>query len=275
MPDSQTTAPPDRPTLHDQRVGTGERRVVFLHGLFGRGKNFASIAKGLGPDFTSLLVDLPDHGRSGWTEGFDYARVADDVAAHLRADFAQDGPVAVVGHSMGGKVAMQLALRHPELVSRLVVVDIAPAGAQGPEAESRGNFPHLLDSLARLDLAELGTRAEAEERLRGPIPEEATRAFLLQNLKRRGTTFFWEPHLTMLRRELPAIMGWPDPGEAVYDGPVLWISGSESDYVHPEDVPTMRRLFPRVRRLSIKGAGHWVHADRPEQMVEALRAFLG
>jgi pimeloyl-ACP methyl ester carboxylesterase len=111
-------------TVHATEVGDSGSRVVFLHGLFGQGRNFATIAKALQPEFRSLLVDLPNHGRSAWTEDFGYKLWADLVADRLRDGFAADGAVHVVGHSMGGKVAMVLALRHPELVDRLVVVDI-------------------------------------------------------------------------------------------------------------------------------------------------------
>ena len=128
--------------LHSTLVGdpASETKVVFLHGLFGRGRNFTRIAAGLEPEAQSLMIDLPNHGRSEWTEHFDYAQMADLVAAHLREGLAAAGQVDVVGHSMGGKVAMVLALRHPDLVRRLVVVDISPVSSGG----SRGEFQHLL-----------------------------------------------------------------------------------------------------------------------------------
>ncbi|MBX7558088.1 alpha/beta fold hydrolase, partial [Streptomyces sp. tea 10] len=155
---------------------------MFLHGLFGRGKNFTNIAKGLRPEFRSLLVDLPNHGDSAWTDEFGYADMADTVAAELRESFAADGPVDVVGHSMGGKVAMILALRHPELVRRLVVVDISPVGAQESGA-GRGEFEHLLDALQRLDLSDVTHRSQANAALRPEIPEDHVRGVLLQNLR--------------------------------------------------------------------------------------------
>lgn len=268
LPQHHAAAP--APSLHADRVGSGPGRVVFLHGLFGRGRNFIGIAKKLGERHTSLLVDLPNHGRSAWTCSTAYPDLADEVAEFLRADFAADGPVDVVGHSMGGKVAMALALRHPDLVRRLVVVDISPAVA----STARGNFEHLLGSLDRLDLDALSDRAEADRQLREPIPEDQVRAFLLQNLRREGQGFRWQANLQLSRRELPTIMDWPDQQGRTFTGPVLWIAGGDSDYVREEDLPVMRRLFPKVRRLSIRGAGHWVHADRPEEMVYALSRFL-
>lgn len=272
------------PQIHSVVLGAdpsrAQRRVVFLHGLFGRGKNFTTIAQGLAPEAQSLLVDLPNHGQSGWTEHFDYQAMADAVAAHLEDDFAKSGPVDVVGHSMGGKVAMVLALRHPELVRRLVVIDIAPV------ASSRGEFPHLLHALAALDLSRITSRSDAQAALRDEIPSSTVRGFLLQNL-RRGTAadahpFEWEPNLALLSTELDQIMGFPaeitaqtEPNApATFDGPVLWIAGERSGYITDEDEPVMRSLFPRVRRMTVRGAGHWVHSEAPQVTIETLRAFL-
>ncbi|MFI2753736.1 alpha/beta fold hydrolase [Cellulomonas sp. P22] len=261
---------PSLPSLHATEVpGTGPL-VVFLHGLFGQGKNFSGIAKALSPDFRSLLVDLPDHGLSGWTERLDYTVMADAVAALVR-ERAGDGPVHVVGHSMGGKTAMQLALRHPDLVDRLVVVDVSPV-----ETAGTGEFAHLLDTLAGLDLATIETRGDADAALAGPIPDPTVRGFLLQNLRKDDTgAWVWRANLAMLRRELPAISGFPAGDEAPFNHPVLWVAGERSDYVTPERIPAMRALFPRARLLTVKGAGHWVHSERPDVVVEALRAFLG
>lgn len=265
------TAAHDSFPIHSQVVGdaaSAERRVVFLHGLFGRGKNLLRIASGLQPEAASLLVDLPNHGASGWTESFDYAQLADLVAAHVRDGFAAHGAVDVVGHSMGGKVAMLLALRHPELVRRLVVIDISPVGS------SRGTFPHLLDALASLDLRALERRADAGALLRERIPDDAVRGFLLQNLRREGDGFAWEPNLGLLHAELDAVMGFPEVRGATFDGPVLWMRGELSDYITDDDAPAMRALFPRTVRMTVRGAGHWVHAEKPDEVVTALRRFL-
>ena len=259
--------------VHSTLVGleTAGHRVAFLHGLFGRGKNFTRIASGLLPEAQSLLIDLPNHGASAWTETLDYEEFADIVAEHLRADFAASGPVDVVGHSMGGKVAMVLALRHPELVRRLVIVDISPV----PSSAARSEFGHLLSSLASLDLATLGSRTEAHAQLREPIPNDTVRGFLLQNLRRGGDgSLTWEPNLHLLNAELETIMGFPATSGRQFTGPVLWVRGSESSYVTDADVPTMRALFPKTRRMTMRGAGHWVHSEKPEETILALRNFL-
>lgn len=267
------------PTLHSTLVSErtegriGSHRAVFLHGLFGRGRNFTTVAQGLLPEIESLLVDLPNHGASGWTEHFDYAQLADLVAEYLRTQGCaggENGPIDLIGHSMGGKVAMVLALRHPELVRRLVVVDISPVAG----AASRSEFPHLLASLRSLDLRTLVRRVDAHDALRTAIPNDTVRGFLLQNLKREGDRFAWEPNLEMLNEEIDAVMGVPDLNGYRFPGPVLWIRGDRSGYVTDADTPAMLALFPRARRVTIRGAGHWVHSEKSEEFVSVVRHFL-
>jgi pimeloyl-ACP methyl ester carboxylesterase len=256
------------PALHTTEVGDQGDRVVFLHGLFGQGRNFTQIAKALVPDLRSALVDLPNHGRSDWMDTTDYEDIADVVATWLREQYTVDGPVHVVGHSMGGKVAMVLALRHPDLVARLVVVDIAPAVSDGA-----GEFEHLLDSLASLDLEALDRRGDADDLLAEAIEDPRVRGFLLQNLRSADGGFHWQANLDLLRRELASIGGFPEI-EATFDGPVLWVAGERSDYIRPEHGEVMRRLFPRTRAVTLKGAGHWVHSEQPDAFVSTLRVFL-
>lgn len=256
--------------LHSTTVGEDDApTVVFLHGLFGQGRNFTQVAKALTPQLRSVLVDLPNHGRSPWTDTADYEVVAAAVAEFLAAGPAAHAPVHLVGHSMGGKIAMVVALTRPELVERLVVVDISPTTSEGA-----GEFEHLLDSLAGLDLATVERRSDADEQLRGPIDDERVRGFLLQNLRSGSGGFTWQANLELLRRDLPAIGGFPRL-EATFDHPVLWLAGERSPYVRPEHAETMRSLFPRTTLVTVKGAGHWVHSEQPEAFVSALRVFLG
>ncbi len=256
----------DTPEIHATEVGEEGERVVFLHGLFGQGRNFTQIAKALRPDLRSVLVDLPNHGRSEWTEEADYVTLADAVADFLHAEY--DGRSHLVGHSMGGKVAMVLAVRHPDLVDRLVVADISPVTSEGS-----GEFEHLLESLGRLDLESLERRSEADEQLARWVDDERVRGFLLQNLRSGDDGFTWQANLDLLRSELPTIGGFPAL-EGTFDGPVLWVAGSRSPYVRPEHDDAMKRLFPRTTSLTIKGAGHWLHSEKPEAFASALRTFL-
>lgn len=266
------------PDLHTRElgaIGPGTPTVVFLHGLFGQGRNFTQAAKALAPGLASVLVDLPNHGHSAWTDDAGYEAVADAVAPVLTDLRARTGVRPhLVGHSMGGKVAMVLALRHPDLVERLVVVDIAPATSGGA-----GEFEHLLASLARLDLASVRQRADADDALRADIPDDRVRGFLLQNLRPlpggADTAFGWQANLALLRRSLPTIGGFPDLGDLPpFDRPVLWLAGARSHYVLPEHDAAMRALFPRTTLVRVKDAGHWLHADQPEAFASALRVFL-
>ena len=253
--------------LNVTRYGDHGSRVVFLHGLFGQGRNWTQFGKALGADHQVLLVDLPDHGRSAWTERFDIAEVADTIAAEL----VDGGPIALVGHSLGGKVAMMIALRHPRLVERLCVVDVSPVVyARGSE------FAGYIEAMRGLDLASLSQRADADAALADAVPNPTVRAFLLQNLRREDDGWRWQANLAGLARDLPAITSWPELGDVTpYPGPVLWLAGERSDYVTDEFVPAMDALFPHNRRVTIKNAGHWVHAEQPEVFLEVMRRFVG
>jgi pimeloyl-ACP methyl ester carboxylesterase len=254
--------------LNTTSLGAAGSRVVFCHGLFGQGKNWSAIGKALAVDHRVVLVDLPDHGQSPWSDRFDYLAVADRVAALL----SSDDPVALVGHSMGGKVAMLVALRHPELVERLVVVDVAPVAYDHAE-----EFDRYISAMRGLDLATLARRSDADAALQDAVPDPMVRGFLLQSLRREGDRWRWLLNLDLLGRDLDAITGWPEDrleGTPSYDGPVLWVDGQQSRYVSPEYVAAMDRWFPRNRRVTVKGAGHWVHSEQPEVFVEVLRRFL-
>lgn len=273
--DTSRTAAPDDAPLASTVVGDCPRRVAFVHGLMGRGRNFNGIAQALSDQFTVEMIDMPDHGQSPWTDGVDYRRIADRIADHLRAGLAADGPVHVVGHSMGGKAVMALALRHPELVERLVVVDISPRTA----AAATDEFVHLLGTMLEMDLASYRTRSDADAAMAEKVPDERIRGFLLQNLRRDHGHFAWQPNVEMLLRDLKVIGSFPEPmveedPDRTYDGPVLWIGGADSDYILDSDVPRMKELFPKAVRVTIRDAGHWVHADRPDAFVDAVRHFL-
>ncbi|MEI2812089.1 MAG: alpha/beta fold hydrolase [Nocardioides sp.] len=255
--------------LHTIQVGEAGPWVVFCHGLFGQGKNWSQVAKQLGGRHRVLLPDLPNHGRSVWTDNWDYLGAADRLARELRS---LDGPVALVGHSMGGKTAMALALRHPELVERLVVVDVSPVD-YGPAEE----FSAYLDAMISLHLPKYSQRADIAEALRPAVKDDTVRAFLMQNLHFEPGGWVWRPHLAALRRSLPAISGWPGVQVAAYPpytGRTLWVAGGSSDYVGDKYAAEMTRLFPRTRRVTIKQAGHWVHADAPEVFTSVLEQFL-
>jgi pimeloyl-ACP methyl ester carboxylesterase len=255
--------------IHTTSIGEYGPPVVFLHGLFGQGKNWTQIGKALTPDHRVLLVDLPHHGRSEWSGSFDFVEIAEQVAKVLPVD----DPVALVGHSLGGKVAMILALRHPELVERLCVVDVSPVAY-----DHMDEFAGYIKAMQSMDLDSLAQRGDADVALAEAVANPSVRAFLLQNLRRDGDGWRWQVNLDVLGSDLKAVGGWPEdelPGLAAYDGPVLWVGGEKSHYVREEYAATMDRWFPRNRRVTIKGAGHWVHSEQPEVFVEVLRRFVG
>lgn len=256
--------------IHTEVIDGGDRRVVFLHGLMGRGKNFMTIARGMSETTTSLLVDLPNHGVSCWTEGFDYIEMADLVAEELRADFCQDQPAVVLGHSLGGKVAMLLALRHPDLLAGLIIEDIAPMDTSASE------FEHLLGTLlTQVDLSSLNSRTDAHAAIKADIESDTVRGFLLQNLVRDGEGGFkWEPNIQMLFDNLPTIVGFPDTDATFEDHPVLWIKGETSDYINDESDKVMRQLFPITRKIQIRDAGHWIHAEQPKRFIDTISYYV-
>jgi len=256
-------------SLHATLVGEGRPTLLFLHGLFGQGRNWTGVAKALEPQATSLLLDLPDHGHSPWSEYFGYADMADAVAHDLTERLGSAAALTIVGHSMGGKVAMVLALRHPELVKGLVVVDIAP------DDSSHGyGFGHIVHALRDLELDEVASRTQASEIIAEEVPDPGVRDFLLANLRRHKKQWRWQMNLDLLGDSLPQISGWPDEVAGRYDGPVLWIRGERSEYVREEHFARMMAFFPRAALLTVPGAGHWVHTDAPDAVVEGIRAFL-
>jgi pimeloyl-ACP methyl ester carboxylesterase len=251
--------------VHAELVGAGRPVIGYLHGLFGRGRNWTGIATALdAAGYPGVLVDLPNHGRSAWTADVDYVELADRIAAEFDERLGSAARLLLVGHSMGGKVAMLLALRHPELVTGLAVVDIAPGRSAGVEG-----FADLFAALDTIDLQTLRTRVEAEELLAPLVPDPAVRGFLLQNLRRRPH-WHWQPNLALLEASLDTIGGWPDPGAGPYRGPVRWLTGERSPYVTEADVPGLQALFPAVRRVVVPDAGHWVQADAPDRVVAEL-----
>ena len=256
--------------LHTISRGTGPEQLVFLHGLFGQGKNFATIARLLADQATSLMVDLPNHGRSPWTEHFDYDLFADIVANELVERGAGREPVTLIGHSMGGKVAMRLALLHPKLIKRLVIEDISPV-----DRRNVTEFRHLIYMMLGLDLDAIHTRSDADAALRDQIANAATRAFLLQNLQRTADEehWHWQVNLKLLERDLDRMADWAEI-QASWDGPVLWLSGERSAFISPATEPVMRRYFPNTELVEIADAGHWGHADQSRAVADAIAAFI-
>jgi pimeloyl-ACP methyl ester carboxylesterase len=244
--------------------------LAILHGLFGAGRNWAGVAQHLAAHHRVIPLDLRNHGASPWADTMDYAEMAEDVRARLRASGHRR--FALLGHSMGGKVAMMLALADGEAVARLVVVDIAPAAYA----------PHHLGyvrAMRALDLGGITRRSEADARLAPAVGDAAERGFLLQNLvfpsAAAGGEVRWRLNLAAIERAMPRLAGFPAiPAGATYPGPALFVAGGRSDYLRPEHEPEIRRLFPNARIARIADAGHWPHAEQPQAFLDIVEPFL-
>lgn len=254
--------------LHASEVGEGPS-LVLLHGLFGAGPNLSVVQRRLGDRFRTLALDLRNHGESPHDPAMGYDAMAADVLETLAARDAL--PAAILGHSMGGKVAMHAALAQPEALTRLIVADIAPV-AYPP------HFRAIAEAMRALPLPAGLTRAAADRALADAVPDAALRGFLLRNL-RVGDAPAWRIGLAEIAAALPEIEGWETPPGATYTGatyagPTLFVAGARSDYIRPEHRPAIRALFPRARFATVKAAGHWLHADNPDGFVAVVEGFL-
>jgi esterase len=248
--------------------GTATAAVALLHGLFGAAANWGTVQRRLAASGRRVLaLDLRNHGASPRSEAMDYPAMAGDVAETLAA-LGAGPPAAVVGHSMGGKVAMALALSRPDSVARLVVADIAPV-TYPPGL--RGYVEAMRDVPLRPGL----TRREADVALASAVPQPGIRAFLLQNLRFDADPPSWRLHLDAIAAAMPVLEGFPDFGDRRYEGPVLVLAGERSDYLRaPEHQARLRALFPAARFATVPAAGHWVHADNPAGFLALLEPFL-
>ncbi|KIC50970.1 alpha/beta fold hydrolase [Tateyamaria sp. ANG-S1] len=235
--------------------------LLIAHGLYGSGRNWGVIAKRLSDTRRVITVDMRNHGHSFWSDDHSYADLAGDLAEVIDT---LGGPMDVVGHSMGGKAAMMLALSRPDTVHRLVVGDIAPVSYGHSQIQ-------YIEAMRAVDLSSVTRRSDANAQLAAHGVEPALCSFLTQSLdvaERR-----WRLNVDALAANMPAILGFPDVSET-FDGPTLFLSGGQSDYVTPDYRPTIRALFPAARFVKIPGAGHWLHADDPRAFEGTVRAYL-
>lgn len=251
--------------LYSREFGAGSP-VLILHGLFGLSDNWQTIAKGLADRHLVVTPDLRNHGRSPHLPEHSYPLMAEDLRAFMEEQWMFHA--AVVGHSMGGKVAMQLALTHPDSVERLVVVDMEPRQADD-------NHSDIFRALLGMDLSKMTARTDAEAYLSERIPDFGTRQFLLKNITREDDgTFAWKMNLPVLWDNYANVLASVS-GEAPFDKPTLFVRGGRSNYVQDSEWPHIKALFPQAELVTIEDAGHWVHADKPGVLLGVLREFLG
>ena len=249
---------------HPAATPTSAPPLLIAHGLFGSARNWGVIARRLSDRREVLAVDMRNHGDSPRFPTQSYADMAADLAGVIAA---HGGRADVLGHSMGGKAAMMLALTEGAMVNRLVVADIAPV------AYSHDQTRHIT-AMRALDLSGLTSRAEADARLAAAVTDPALRAFFLQSLDLKATPPGWRINLDVLEAEMPKIIGWPQVA-GHFDGPTLFLSGALSHYVLPDYREAIRTLFPGARFAKLPGAGHWLHAEKPRAFEETVRVFLG
>ncbi|WOI56962.1 alpha/beta fold hydrolase [Palleronia sp. LCG004] len=245
--------------LATQSFGEGGRPLLVAHGLFGTGRNWGVIAKRLSDRGRVVTVDMRNHGDSFWDDDHSYKAMAGDLA-----EIIGEEEWDVLGHSMGGKASMALALHHPEKVRRLVVADIAPVAY----SHSQMQFIHAMRAL---DLSQISTRKEADDAFAVHVHDAGVRAFLLQSLDVREGR--WRMNLDVLEARMEEITGW-QPIDATFPRAAMFLSGGDSDYVKSEYSDDIRALFPKARFVWIPGTGHWLHAEKPRDVEASIRLFL-
>ncbi|UXX82917.1 alpha/beta fold hydrolase [Roseovarius pelagicus] len=247
--------------LIEHGTRTDQPSLLIAHGLYGSARNWGVIAKRLSDTRRVVTVDMRNHGASPWMDSHTYADMAFDLAEVL---VAQDGPFDVLGHSMGGKAAMTLALQYPENVGRLIVADIAPVTYEHSQIR-------YVDALKSVDLTGLEKRSDAIDRMKDLIDDPALIPFFLQSLDVSAGR--WRLNLDALGAAMPDIMGFPQI-DAEFTHPTLFLSGGKSDYVQPEHRPEIKRLFPKARFVKLPEAGHWLHAEAPRAFEATVRTWL-
>lgn len=248
--------------LHFRELGEGQPMVI-LHGLFGFSDNWQTHAKKLAEYYRIILVDLRNHGHSDWSDEFSYELMAEDLhELFIDLDLKK---VILLGHSMGGKVGMLFSQKYPEFLEKLIVVDIGVK-------EYPIHHQHILNGLHALDLSKINLRSEAERILTEYIDSDGVRQFLLKNLywKEKGK-LSWRMNIDVLERELPEILGALPEKEVMI--PALFIRGELSNYILDEDFHGIQAYFPDSEISTIPNAGHWVHAEAPDEFIEKVLGF--
>lgn len=245
--------------------GTGPP-IIILHGLFGSGTNWRSIARRLGESHRVLVVDQRNHGSSPHTETMSYPAMAADVRTLM--DNQGLAQATLLGHSLGGKVAMMTALAYPKRVERLIIIDIAPVRYAWDHSE-------LIEAMRRVDLGKIRRRGDADAQLQPRIPDPQLRLFLLHGLANRASRFRWRMNLDSIEAAIPTLSDFPETTPGIrYPGETLFLRGEKSDYILPDHHEVIRRRFPNAEFQTIRDTGHWVHAAQPLRFLAAVQDFL-
>lgn len=254
----------DSVTLEYQTLGDKDAAaVVLIHGLFGDKDNLKALARDLQKDYFCVMVDARNHGESPHCDSMSYSEMAADVLA--TCDQLSLQQFALVGHSMGGKIAMQLAMDQPERVRCAVFADIAPA-------DYAGTHDDILSALQAIDLSTVNSRSDADKALSETVKTQGVRQFLLKNLRKTDDGYAWRLNLDGLISNYDNLAGNVSQGQ--YDGPVLFIKGGESDYLSEQHRDAINQRFSHVDVKIIEGCGHWLHAEKPRIFNRLVSDFL-
>lgn len=253
-------------TLSYRSYGSG-KPMIILHGLLGASNNWGSIAKQFSNSHQVFIVDARNHGRSPHTDSMDYLSMAQDVVDFM--DQQNLEKATLLGHSMGGKIAMTVALQNNQRVDKLIVADIAPV------KYLHGKHDDLVEAMQQLDLSQVKKREDADARLKDVITDVGVRLFLLQNLAHENGAYRWRCNLHVIRESLDNMYDFPEiaPG-TTFSKKTLFVGGANSDYILRQYYSRIFQLFPKNQILLLNDAGHWVHADQPEAFLKTVQQFL-
>lgn len=252
-------------SLHHNILGDGEP-IILLHGLFGSSRNLRSIAGRLSEKYKVVSADLRNHGESGHTDSMTYPEMADDVLQLM--DQLSIEQVSLIGHSMGGKVAMITALQKPELIKQLIVLDMAPVRYER-------SYGKLFTAMEGLPLPAIKNRKDAEDYLNSQINDPELSQFLLQNLVRTQQGFRWRLNLPAIKSGMEHITGFPAMNADIrFNGPTLFLGGENSDCIQTKYHETIHGYFPKANIKMIANTGHMLHTEQPDIVVESMTAFL-
>lgn len=247
--------------LNYKQFGQGQP-LIILHGLFGTLDNWQTLARRLSAHYMVFIIDQRNHGRSPHDDAFNYEILAEDLRDFMEAQWIYEA--IIVGHSMGGKTAMQFALNYPDMVEKLMVVDIGPQ-------QYKGGHQTIFEALFALNLPTVQNRKEAEAQLATRIDSMAVRQFLLKNLTRNKESgqYEWKMNLPVIYENYQNILA-PITSNETYDGETLFVKGGKSDYLSSNDINDIRQLFPKADLHTIAEAGHWIHAEAPDAFFDMI-----
>lgn len=240
--------------------------VIILHGLFGSSRNWQTAAKTLSEDYQVITPDLRNHGQSFHAQSMTYTEMAEDILELIKTNSLDN--VCLIGHSMGGKVAMVTALEYPDRINHLAVLDIAPVSYEH-------RYGKIFSTLQNLPLDRIKNRNEAEQMLNEQFEDLFLVRFLLQNLSRTDNGFEWRINLTAIQENIEHISSFPEPGDkSMFEKPALFLGGEYSQFIQPVHKEPVSRYFPKAEIEYIKNAGHMLHIEKPEVVVERIRQFI-